>query len=41
MWLVNADGGPPASFVAGLHVDRSAIEAALRESWSSGQVEAP
>ena len=39
MWLVDADGGPLASFVAGLRADRAAVEAALREPWSSGQVE--
>ena len=39
MWLVDADGGPLASFVAGLRADQAAVEAALREPWSSGQVE--
>jgi len=39
MWLADADGGPLASFVAGLRADRAAVEAALREPWSSGQVE--
>src|SRR3546814_3600424 len=39
MWLAEADGGPLTSFVAGLRADRAAVEAVLREPWSSGQVE--
>jgi len=38
-WLAKAEAGPLASFVAGLRADRPAVEAALREPWSSGQVE--
>jgi len=38
-WLTEAEGGPMASFVAGLRGDLAAVEAALREPWSSGQVE--
>jgi transposase len=38
-WLAEAEAGPLASFVAGLRADRPAVEAALREPWSSGQVE--
>ena len=38
-WLADAEAGPLASLTAGLRADRSAVEAALREPWSSGQVE--
>jgi transposase len=38
-WLADAEDGPLASFVAGMHADLPAVEAALREPWSSGQVE--
>jgi len=38
-WLADAEGGPLASFVAGLRTDLAAVQAALREPWSSGQVE--
>lgn len=38
-WLADAEAGPLASFVAGLRAERRAVEAALREPWSSGQVE--
>jgi len=38
-WLAQAADGPLASFVAGLRADRAAVEAGLREPWSSGQVE--
>ena len=35
----DAEGGPLSSFVTGLRADLTAVEAALREKWSSGQVE--
>jgi transposase len=38
-WLCEAEGGPLASFVTGLRADLAAVEAGLREKWSSGQVE--
>lgn len=38
-WLEKAEGGPLTSFVVGLRADLAAVEAALREKWSSGQVE--
>ncbi len=38
-WLAEAEGGPLASFVTGLRADLAAVDAALREPWSSGQVE--
>jgi transposase len=38
-WLEKAEGGPLASFVVGLRADLAAVEAALSEKWSSGQVE--
>ena len=38
-WLADAEAGPLASLVAGMRADRPAVEAALREPWSSGQVE--
>ncbi len=38
-WLADAEAGLLASLTAGLRADRSAVEAALREPWSSGQVE--
>ena len=38
-WLTDAEAGPLASFAAGMRADRPAVEAALREPWSSGQVE--
>jgi transposase len=38
-WLAEADGGPLGSFVTGLRADLAAVEAALREKRSSGQVE--
>jgi len=38
-WLAEAEAGPLASFVTGLGADRAAVEAALREPCSSGQVE--
>lgn len=38
-WLAEAEAGPLASFVKGLVADQAAVVAALREPWSSGQVE--
>ncbi len=38
-WLADAQAGPLASFVAGIRADLPAVDAALREPWSSGQVE--
>lgn len=38
-WIAAAQGAPLASFAAGLKADRSAVQAALREVWFSGQVE--
>jgi len=38
-WLADAESGPLASFVAGLRADQPAVDAALRQPWSSGQVE--
>jgi transposase len=38
-WIARADRTLLASFATDLAADRSAVEAALREPWSSGQVE--
>jgi hypothetical protein len=38
-WIAEAEDGPRSSFVTGLRADLAAVEAALREKWSSGQVE--
>jgi transposase len=38
-WMAEAEDGPLSSFVTGLRADLAAVEAALREKWSSGQVE--
>jgi transposase len=38
-WIARADNSLLASFAIGLAADRSAVEAALSEPWSSGQVE--
>jgi transposase len=38
-WIGEAQSGRLASFAAGLKADRPAVEAALRQAWSSGQVE--
>ena len=38
-WITRAETGLLASFAVGLSADRAAVEAALSEPWSSGQVE--
>jgi Transposase len=38
-WIARAKTGLLASFATGLAADRAAVEAALSEPWSSGQVE--
>jgi transposase len=38
-WMAEAEDGPLSSFVTGLRADAAAVEAAIREKWSSGQVE--